>query len=225
MTSFQRARSDEQREVRRRAILDTAAAMLAEMSVAQVSLNELSRRVGLAKSNVLRYFESREAVLFELANAKSREWLDDLDATLAVAIDADAPPSERGDQLARALATSLADHPVLCDLISSQAAVLERNVSREAAAKYKQDSIGHVTRLAELVRQRVPELGERDALRFTAAFMLTAGAMWTHSHPTAAVIAAYEADPSLAVWRLDFTKSLCEMSEVVISGLLARQSR
>lgn len=59
--TFQRARSEEQREGRRRAILDTAAAMLTEMPVADLSLNELSRRVGLAKSNVLRYFESREA--------------------------------------------------------------------------------------------------------------------------------------------------------------------
>jgi hypothetical protein len=43
-----------------------AAAMLREMPVAELSLNELSRRVGLAKSNVLRYFETREAVLLEL---------------------------------------------------------------------------------------------------------------------------------------------------------------
>ncbi|HEY4701584.1 MAG TPA: helix-turn-helix domain-containing protein, partial [Streptosporangiaceae bacterium] len=71
MTLFQRARSAEQREVRRRAILDTAAAMLAEMTVAEVTLNELSRRVGLAKSNVLRYFESREAVLLDLLGS---EW-------------------------------------------------------------------------------------------------------------------------------------------------------
>jgi AcrR family transcriptional regulator len=56
VTTFQRARSDEQREQRRRAILCAAAAMLAEMPVADLSLNELSRRVGLAKSNVLRYF-------------------------------------------------------------------------------------------------------------------------------------------------------------------------
>ena len=50
--TFQRARSEEQRAVRRQAILDTAEAMLAEMPVAALSLNELSRRVGLAKSNV-----------------------------------------------------------------------------------------------------------------------------------------------------------------------------
>src|SRR5581483_12026644 len=64
--TFQRARSEEQREIRRQAILDAAAEMLEQMPVAEVTLNELSRRVGLAKSNVLRYFESREAVLFEL---------------------------------------------------------------------------------------------------------------------------------------------------------------
>ena len=65
MAVFQRARSEEQREARRQAILGAAAAMLAEMPVAEITLNELSRRVGLAKSNVLRYFESREAVLLE----------------------------------------------------------------------------------------------------------------------------------------------------------------
>src|SRR3954465_11105581 len=76
--TFQRARSEEQRAARRQAILRTAEAMLAEMPVAALSLNELSRRVGLAKSNVLRYFESREAVLLELLDAAWREWLDAL---------------------------------------------------------------------------------------------------------------------------------------------------
>ena len=49
--------------------------MLEEMPVAEVSLNELSRRVGLAKSNVLRYFESREAVLLELLLDFLGSWL------------------------------------------------------------------------------------------------------------------------------------------------------
>src|SRR4051794_7039673 len=80
--TFRRARTEEQREARRRAILSTAEAMLAEMPVAALSLNELSRRVGLAKSNVLRYFETREAVLLELLDAAWREWLDGLEDAL-----------------------------------------------------------------------------------------------------------------------------------------------
>jgi AcrR family transcriptional regulator len=63
MTTFQRARSAEQREERRRAILDTAATMLTEMPVTEMSLNELSRRVRLAKSNVLLVADRPAAVL------------------------------------------------------------------------------------------------------------------------------------------------------------------
>src|SRR5438270_10849848 len=144
MTSFKRARSEEQRTQRRQVILDTAATMLAEVPVAQVSLNELSRRVGLAKSNVLRYFESREAVLLELLDAASREWLAQLDDALSAAVDTGAAVSERGDQLAATLATSLTARPVLCDLISTQAAVLEHNVSPQVAAQYKRAAIANI---------------------------------------------------------------------------------
>ena len=76
--TFQRARSEEQRAERRRTILATAETMLTEMPVAQLSLNELSRRVGLAKSNVLNYFESREAVLLELVDTETQAWVQDL---------------------------------------------------------------------------------------------------------------------------------------------------
>src|ERR1700753_3008370 len=150
MTTFKRARSEEQRTERRRMILDTAAAMLREMSVAQVSLNELSRRVGLAKSNVLRYFESREAVLLELLDARSREWLGYPGGPLPTAVDPSATPTGRGDQLAAALATSLADRPVLCDLASAQAAVLEHNVSPASAAQYKRVAVGSHAELARV---------------------------------------------------------------------------
>jgi AcrR family transcriptional regulator len=225
METFQRARSDEQRAVRTQAILDAAAAMLTEMPVSQVSLNELSRRVGLAKSNVLRYFESREAVLMELLDLASREWLGQLADELRASVSADAQPSERGDQVAATIATSLSARPVLCDLVSSQAAVLEHNVSARIAAQYKRSAIANVAILVGLILEHVPELGERDAQRFAAAMIMVAGAVWTHARPSAAMLTAYEADPELAAMRLDFTATLREVLEVLIAGLLARPSR
>jgi AcrR family transcriptional regulator len=222
MTTFQRARSEEQREVRRRAILDTAAAMLAEMPVAEVTLNELSRRVGLAKSNVLRYFESREAVLLELLDLAWQEWLAALETDLGGAIDAAASPAERGDQLAAALASSLAVRPVLCDLLSAQAAVLERNVSPQVAAQYKRASIAGISALGTLLLRSVPELGEPDAFRLAGAAVMTTAAVWPHTQPSAAMLAAYAADPALAAMRLDFTATLREVLEVLTAGLLAR---
>jgi AcrR family transcriptional regulator len=222
---FQRARSEEQRAARRQAILDTAAAMLAEMPVAEVTLNELSRRAGLAKSNVLRYFESREAVLLELLDSSWQDWLVQLEADLAGAVAPADPPAERSDQLAAAVAASLATRPMLCDLISAQAAVLERNVSAQVAAQYKRASIAGITALGGLMLRSVPELGQPDAFRLAGATVMTTAALWPHTQPSAAMLAAYAADPALAAMRLDFTVTLREVLEVLAAGLLARSSR
>lgn len=221
---FQRARSEEQREARRRAILDAAAAMLAEMPVAEVTLNELSRRAGLAKSNLLRYFESREAVLLELLDSAWQDWLVQLEKDLADAVDIAAPLTDRADQLAATVAASLASRPMLCDLISAQAAVLERNVSPEVAAQYKRASMTGIAALGGLMLRCVPELGELDAVKLAGATVMTAGALWPHTQPSAAMLAAYEADPELAALRLDFTGTLREVLEVMSAGLLARSA-
>ncbi|MFE7311587.1 TetR/AcrR family transcriptional regulator [Streptomyces sp. NPDC057555] len=221
MTTFQRARSEEQREIRRRAILDTAAAMLDEMSVGALSLNELSRRVGLAKSNVLRYFESREAVLLELLDRDWRQWTATLSEQLAASITPDAPPLQRGQGFATVLAHSLAQHRVLCDLLSAQAGVLEHNVSPDVAARYKRAALDNVAALAALARRHLPELGGH-ADQFCAQAVMVSGAVWTHARPSAAMLTAYEADPSLAALRMDFTTTLQEMLTTLIAGTLAR---
>jgi AcrR family transcriptional regulator len=224
MTVFQRARSQEQREVRRQAILGAAAAMLAEMPLAEVTLNELSRRAGLAKSNVLRYFESREAVLLELLDSAWQDWLVQLDKDLAEAVDRAAPVAARRGQLAAAVAASLAARPMLCDLISAQAAVLERNVSPQVAAKYKRATMAGIGALGALMLRCAPELGEPDAVKLAGATVLTTGALWPHTQPSAAMLAAYDADPELAAMRLDFTATIREVLDVMAAGLLAQRS-
>ncbi|MGW5392133.1 TetR family transcriptional regulator [Streptomyces koyangensis] len=224
MSTFQRARSEEQREIRRRAILDTAAAMLDEMPVGEVSLNELSRRVGLAKSNVLRYFESREAVLLELLDQAWKQWTADLPGGLAAAVDAEAGAEQRGERFAEAIAGSLTERRVLCDLLSAQAGVLEHNVSPEVAARYKRAAVANVGELAALARLHLPELGER-APELAASVIMVVGAVWTHARPSQAMLAAYEADPSLAVLKMDFTTSLRQLLATLTAGTLARPAR
>jgi AcrR family transcriptional regulator len=222
MTVFQRARSQEQREARRSAILATAAAMLAEMPAADVTLNELSRRAGLAKSNVLRYFETREAVLLELLDSAGQDWLGQLDRELAAAVGPAAPVTVRAGQLAAVTAASLAARPMLCDLVGTQAAVLERNVSPDVAARYKRASLAAITALSVLMLRCLPELGAQDAVKLAGATMMMTGALWPHAEPSAAMLAAYQTDPDLAAARLDFTATIGEVLEVMSLGLLAR---
>jgi AcrR family transcriptional regulator len=221
--TFQRARSEEQRAARRQAILRTAEAMLAEMPVAELSLNELSRRVGLAKSNVLRYFESREAVLLELLDAAWREWLDALADALPSG-DTAVPVDVRVERVAAVLARTLVDRPMLCELGSASAAVLEHNVSADVAARFKRAARADAIALGALVRRVVPELEVAAAERFAAATVLVTGSLWAYSRPSPAMLAAYDADPELAAMRMDFGEAVRDLLATLLAGLLARPS-
>ena len=219
--TFQRARNDEQKEIRRRAILDTAAAMLNEMPVADVSLNELSRRVGLAKSNVLRYFESREAVLLELLDDFLGSWLAALATELSAGIDPAAAPEARADQLAGVLSRSLAERPVLCGLFGAQGGVLEHNISVEVAKRHKRTSLARLEAMTELVRTHVPELGD-GTQQFCLISLVTAGALASYVPPPASLLAAYAEEPALGVLHVDLHDALRVAFTAALVGVLAR---
>jgi AcrR family transcriptional regulator len=224
-TTFQRARSDEQRAIRRQTILDTAAAMLEEMPVSELSLNELSRRVGLAKSNVLRYFDSREAVLLELLDSLSREWLAHLSEEIPATVSRRAGFERRAEQLAGVLARSLAERPVLCDILSSQAAVLEHNVSTESIASFKRRSVATAATFVGLIRGALPELSEDQAWRLVLGAMLLTSSLWAHATPPQAVLDAYEQIPELRSMRLDFAETLEDTLATLAVGMHARSGR
>jgi AcrR family transcriptional regulator len=219
--TFQRARSEEQREIRRRAILDTTAAMLDEMPVADVSLNELSRRVGLAKSNVLRYFESREAVLLELLDVFLESWLAELADELAAGIEAHATLEVRAGRLAEILSRSLAGRVVLCDLFGAQGGVLEHNVSVEVVKRHKRSSLTRLAAMSELVRRHVPELGDSAQL-FCLMSLVSAGALSAYVPPPPSLLAAYADEPALGVLHLELRDALRISFTSTLLGVLPR---
>ena len=83
MPSFQRARQPAQIEQRKEAILRTALLLFQRNGLENVSLTDIAREVGLAKSNIYRYFRKPRAYLFGsccsgwrpgLSSASIRRW-------------------------------------------------------------------------------------------------------------------------------------------------------
>ncbi|MFJ8913986.1 TetR family transcriptional regulator [Amycolatopsis sp. NPDC102389] len=179
---FQRARRPEQVEARRATILGVARELLSERPVSRISLRELSDRVGLAKSNVLRYFDSREAIFLEVLDSVWVSWLDELEGELG------APDgTKRGyERVAAVIATSISRQRLLCELISTMAAVLERNISVETARTFKTRAGERTERLAEVVRAQVTLDAEAAGHFAKAVFILVAG-LWPYANPGEAV--------------------------------------
>jgi AcrR family transcriptional regulator len=72
--TYQRARRPEQKLERRDAILAAASELALRDGVRAVSLADIAARVGIHKSALLRYFETREQIFLELTARAWREW-------------------------------------------------------------------------------------------------------------------------------------------------------
>ena len=171
---------------RRAAIMDAARDLLAQKGVADISLRELSLRVGLAKSNVLRYFDSREAIFLELFHEECRAWLADLETLLGTP--QPPKPGYRNEiRVATTIADSLAGRRLLCELIGAMAVVLERNISADFARDFKLRAMGNVDALAQLVGRQLPWLAPASAALYAEGALTLAGGMYPFSMPTEAV--------------------------------------
>jgi AcrR family transcriptional regulator len=212
--AFQRARRPEQRELRRQKILDAAEELLAEMPAEEISLRELGRRLGVSKTHVVRYFESREGVFLELLNRQRLSWIE------ALANEWPTPPCEP-DHVMQAWADSLSARPVLCQLWSLLPSVLERNVSADTVRAYKLTDLQQRTTLANLISDRVPALGADDAFTLTRYAVVSLVGLWPFSNPTPTLVEA-TADARLASSRVEFAAMYGEILQTTLAGLLAR---
>jgi AcrR family transcriptional regulator len=209
--TFQRARRPEQMAARRAAILDAARAMLAKKGVSDISLRELSERVGLAKSNVLRYFDSREAIFLEVLDEECRAWLSDLESRLGK------PRARKPDyaneiRVGTTIAESLSERRLLCELISAMASVLERNISTEGARDFKVRAMGNIAALAQLVAHHLPWLGDTYAALFAEGALTLAAGMYPFSIPTEQV--------ALAMAEIGMPDPQCRFEEGLREGLV-----
>ena len=104
--AFQRARRPEQKLQRRDAILGAARELARRDGVRTVSLAGIAAEVGIHKSALLRYFETREQIFLELTAEAWRDWARALHAGL----DAASPGSAA--MVADVFARAFADRPL-----------------------------------------------------------------------------------------------------------------
>ncbi len=198
-------------------ILATARDMLSRLPPAEVSLRELSRHVGLSKSNVVRYFPTREAVFLAVLTEDWDAWLSAVEAALPAA-GARLLPHARDELVAAAIAQALSEHRRLCDLLAACQAVLERNVPLETAREFKAAALARLARLAGLVRSRIPELGDAESLEFAGIVWAFVAGAWPMANPSP-VVAAVLTEPQFAAMRVDFISAATRALTVVLDGL------
>jgi AcrR family transcriptional regulator len=219
---FQRARSTAAKHVRESAILDAARALGAERGIRQVTLTDIAEVVGMHKSALLRYFETREEIFLRLTADGWREWSAALRAELE-GLEAAAPPSETVlVSVAAAFARTLAGRGMFCDLLAQAPLNLERNVSVETVRAFKLVTLEEVGAIGAAVRRLLPALTERDGVDIIAAATSLSGAFWQMATPGPEIAALYRTDPRLGHAVVEVEPRVHRLLTAMIVGMIAR---
>ncbi|MFK4039235.1 TetR family transcriptional regulator [Nonomuraea wenchangensis] len=209
-SAFLRARRPEHKEQRRQAILDAARELAAASGVRTVSLGAVAEAVGLAKSNIVRYFGTREEIYLQLA---AEEWL-----AWSAAVAERLPEARDPEAVVTALAETLAARPLFCDLLGNTSTSLEHNVSVPAAHAFKRTVVGTV---AELGARIAPAAGltPAEGLELAAAAAGLAGVLYPAANPSPVLVQVYAQDAELAASCPPFVPTLVRGLRAMAAGL------
>ena len=209
-SAFLRARRPEHKQQRRQAILAAARDLARASGVRNVSLGAVAEAVGLAKSNIARYFGTREEIYLELLAGEWRQWAHAVSTRLRDARDT--------AEAIAALAETLVDRPLFCDLLSHVATSLEHNVSVPAARMFKHTLHDLLTATgAEIAR--ATELTEREGRELVAMAGTLAGPLYRAANPPPVLAQVYAEDPELAASRPALLPTLVRALSALAAGL------
>jgi AcrR family transcriptional regulator len=202
--TYLRARSPQQKEQRRRHLLDTARSLLLEMpDVQALGINELARKAAMTKSNVYRYYESSEAVLLDVLVEEFMAWRGEL----VKALGRRSNRSGTVEHIARAFAATWVARPLLCRLTSIFPSILERNVAAERIVQFKHGLLALRGEMATDFHRYVPAIPAATFDRFIHFALPLMIGLWPLANP-GEVSATVMARSDLVALRYRFQEDL-----------------
>jgi len=209
---FQRARKPEEIESRRETLLAAAAELFDAEGPMGAGLNAIAAKAGFTKSNVYRYFESREQVLLEL-------FLDEM-GRMVPAFCGRLETATKGDVVgvADVVADAFLSRPRLGQLTAILAGVLEANVSEETIMRTKRTLAGMSARLAEALQRKLPTASIADCLWAVSMVGTLVAGMWPSARPSPAA-ARVLAREEFAAFRPNIERDLQRAARALLGSI------
>ncbi|QDS91902.1 transcriptional regulator BetI [Roseimaritima multifibrata] len=194
---WQRARQPEQKNARIASILLAAGELFDEREVTEVSMRDIAARAGMGKASLYHYFKTKEEVFLAMHGDELVLWLESLERRLG------RMRSPTPKRVAAALVKELRDRPRFCRLMAILSSVLERNLSDQAIADFKESLLIPKERFVAGIQQALPALTDREARDFLFQHHAVVAGMRPIAYPTEQMAAVLE-EPEYKDFRIDF---------------------
>ena len=216
----QNAITDEDKDRRRRALLDAAHRLFRERGDLP-PVAEIARAAGLAKGTVYLYFRSKEEIFVALLEDDFSRLFD----TLAPLVD-ELPqsPGDAARQFAHAYSAAVLARPDLLRLASLANGILEQNLPAEVMRRFKTSLASSLVDVGQQLGERFASLGnERGTTLLLQTYALTLGLWQALDYPQ--VLRDMLNETALRPLDRHFASELDEAVETLWLGALSRACR
>lgn len=214
MRTVLRARREEDKDERRRALLDAARTLFEEQSYAQVKIADVAARAGLAKGTVFVYYPGKESLFLALTETLLVEWIEALEREL------EGTRGKLGSaKAARAIAGAIVERPTLARLLAILGSVLEEEADPDRIAAFKAKLVAGLGSIGAVLERKLAFLAPGGgAYLLIRTYALVVG---LHSLCELAPNARKVLDehPELAMLKFDFARELEAALLVLLRGL------
>ena len=213
--TWKRARTEEKVEIRKQEIVEAALELFRKNGYENVSLNSIAAQAGFAKSNVYRYFSSREEIFLILFKDLFEKW-----STDAIQEFKKLPANVDPSQYAQIWVKTISIHKHLLNLAPNLMISLERNSSFEQIASFKRSTQkllkGHIEETIRIF----PQLNEEDVYRSVNLAYSAVCNLWISSNHNDVLKKVYS-DREFKHLKPNFHKDLIKSVEVIVHGLIS----
>ncbi len=143
---FERARTDEQIELRIEEILSTAVEIFEKDGIDKITFFEISKKTKFTRPTIYKYFKTKEEIMLRLII----RYMENYVVFFKSFFEHDRLYSK--DEVAEALTQAFLYAPKFMELYINLYTSIEKNVSVDAFTKYKTDILEHYTPLVEMLK-------------------------------------------------------------------------
>jgi len=213
--NWQRARTDEKKNERKETIYQAAFKLFKNNGYDKVSFNAIAVEAGFTKSNMYRYFSSKDEIFLNVFADLFEQWAGDFSQQLRM-LEQEAAAKSFAD----IWLNSMLLQPKLLDLMPILFTSLERNSSFEQLLEFKRLSIKLLYRLTEDIARIYPDIeGEKAFKLLNLSYAATTNS-WTAMTQSKGLTKLYQLEEFQAL-RPNFEKDLTASIEIIIQGLKA----
>ena len=213
--SQQRARSAEDKDLRRAQLIAAATQLFADADFDAVTIARVADAAGVAKGTAYIYFATKEALFLELVRAELLLWLDELVLKLRRL-----RARNLSDAVPAAMARSLAEHPALCRLLILLHTVIEPKIDAASAADFKYFLRDLLSRISAEIVNKLPAMQAEQAQTLVLQMHALVISVAQLSSPPPVIAQVIADNPELQFMQIDFESFLRSTLTTLVRGTL-----